>query len=207
MCTPQLIKLGKTAAWTWEDPMVSMDTVAMSTYYGVQANREGFWQPDTGISKVRVTCPHMLALPPDCAVLCAKERHPPAELFAYISQVLESVDIYPVHFTRVLDWCCVPSQPGIGMNTTSSLLSFAMPAVIGPMEHLQEWAHNRLRLTIESMDPPESDKRTTLPQAHLQPMTREAIDVTMLANMTAVKVAALQAQDTPEGGYWETQPG
>ena len=82
-----------------------------------------------------------------------------------------------------------------------------MPAAMRPTEHLQEWAHNRLRLTIESMDPPESDKRTTLSQAHLQPMTWEAIDVTMLANMTVVIVATLQAQDTPEGGYWETQPG
>lgn len=136
--TPQLIKLGKTAAWTWEDLMACMDTVAMSAYYGVSANRECLWQPGAAAPKAKITCPRMLALPPDCMVFCAKERRTPAELFTYVTQVLESVEVDPRHYTLVLDWCCVASQPGIGANANSSLLSFAMPAVMGATEHLQE---------------------------------------------------------------------
>ena len=95
--------------WTWEDPLVSMDTVAMSTYYGVPANRTCFWQRNTGTPKVKVIYLRMLALLPDCVVFCTTVRHTLAELFAYVMQVLESADVDPVYYTLALDWCCVAS--------------------------------------------------------------------------------------------------
>lgn len=100
---PKLIELGKNAAWTWDDLLVSMDMVSMITFYEAPANCKCFWQPKAGAPKFCVSHPQMLVLPPDCVAFCATAQSTSAELFAYITQVLKSAKIIPVHFTLVHD--------------------------------------------------------------------------------------------------------
>jgi hypothetical protein len=135
---PQMIELGCTTAWGWEDQQVSRDGIALLAYYRDAANRDRFWMPAPEAPRHRTVCPRMLALPPDCAVYCAAARHTPGDLYTYVSQLLSSSELDPGTFKLILDWCCMAAQPGSGTNSTSSLLSFVKPTVIGASEHLQE---------------------------------------------------------------------
>ena len=42
---PQMIELGKTVAWAWDDPAICKDSVVMATYYELPENREKLWTP------------------------------------------------------------------------------------------------------------------------------------------------------------------
>lgn len=82
---PQLIELGKNVVLTWDDPQISMDIMAMMTFYSQLTNQEKLWQPDAGAPKNKAVCPQILALPPDCVVICATSRCTPVELFVYLT--------------------------------------------------------------------------------------------------------------------------
>jgi hypothetical protein len=204
---PQMVELMKNVAWAWDDPLISMDTAAMTTFYALPANREAMWSPAADVPKVRVVCPRMLALPPDCAVFCAEERRTPAELFNHITTTLGSSDIDPMHYILALDWCCAAAQGGTGADASSSLISFAMPAIMGSTDHLHEWAHNRLTITLGPRDqnrvltPGQTDLTNSASNAGVR-MGAGPIDMAMLAQVTAAVMKAIRAgggQGTTDG--------
>jgi hypothetical protein len=142
----------------------------------------------------------MLALPPDCAVFCATARRTPAELYQYVTKLLEMSVLEPSAFELVLDWCCVAAQPGTGTNATSSLLSFVTPAIMGASEHLQEWAHTRLAITLPKTTSNNVDSSSQGDQGRQGVNTSEAVPggggetpVSMVAQVTAAEVAAMRA--------------
>lgn len=198
--SPHLIELGRTTAWGWEDQQVSRDGIAMTAFYGDASNRHRFWTPPPETPKHRTVCPRMLALPPDCAVFCATARRTPAELYQYVTKLLEMSVLEPSAFELVLDWCCVAAQPGTGTNATSSLLSFVTPAIMGASEHLQEWAHTRLSITLPKTTSNNVDSSSQGDQGRQGVNTSEAVPggggetpVSMVAQVTAAVVAAMRA--------------
>lgn len=198
---PQMVELGRTTAWGWEDQQVSRDGIAMTAHYGTPANRERFWTPAPEAPRHRTVCPRMLALPPDCAIYCAQERRTPGELYAYVTQMLSSSsDLEPGAFELILDWCCMAAQPGSGTNSGSSILSFVTPAVLGASEHLQEWAHHRLATTLPQ--PTTFNSNPGAAAGHNRQLLGElsgvansegGAPVSMVAQVTAAVVAAMRA--------------
>lgn len=198
---PQMVELGRTTAWGWEDQQVSRDGIAMTAYYGDTANRERFWTPAPDAPRQRTVCPRMLALPPDCAVYCATARRTPGELYAYVTRLLSSsTELEPGAFELILDWCCMAAQPGSGTNSGSSLLSFVTPAIMGTSEHLQEWAHHRLATTLppattinSSFSPDGGRGRQLFGEGTGGTGTAREAPVSMVAQVTAAVVAAMRA--------------
>ena len=91
------------------------------------------------------------------------------------------------------------TQPGTGVNATSSLLSFAMPAILGSTDHLHEWAHNRLAITLASSG--EAVDKGTLVNgvdraaasgSHQPQPSTIGIEPTMLAQVTAAVMVAFR---------------
>lgn len=214
---PQMIELGKTVAWAWDDPAICRDTTAMKAHYDRPANKEKFWAPPGDAVRVRTVCPRMLALPPDCVAFCAEERRTPAQLLGHITNTLEASGIDPCHYELALDWCCMAAHAGTGANATSSILSFAMPAVLGSSEHLHEWAHHRLALTLTSPTSKKANHDSSqLSQAQQSPRnfgsrpSGTAVEVGLLAQVTAAVVAAFRAgngvdsTETPARGTGRT---
>jgi hypothetical protein len=199
--TPQMVELGRTSAWGWEDQQVSRDGIAMEAYYGDSANRERFWIPTPDAPRHRTVCPRMLALPPDCAIYCAEARRTPGELYGYVTRMLSSSSaLEPSAFELILDWCCMAAQPGTGTNSGSSLLSFVTPAIIGASAHLQEWAHHRLATTLpptttinSSLSPDNTRGRQMIGGVVGEAGTAGGTPVSMVAQVTAAVVAAMRA--------------
>lgn len=141
----------------------------------------------------------MLALPPDCAAFCASARRTPAELYDYVTGTLSDSGIDPRHYNLTLDWCCMAAQPGTGTNASSSLVSFAMPAILGSTEHLHEWAHSRLHITLglgtaskkETPGQPEGCQQLTNHMSWAAGQSQ--MEVTMIAQVTAAVMAAVRA--------------
>jgi hypothetical protein len=148
---PQMIELGKNVVCAWDNPQICKDVVEMKAFYALPDNREKFWVPQGEGPQVRTVCPRMLALPPDCVAFCTEARRTPVQLFDHITDTLSHLGIDPRHYDLALDWCCMATEPGTGVNSTSSILSFAMPAIMGSTDHLHEWAHNRLALTLKQL--------------------------------------------------------
>jgi len=46
---PQMVKLGKTMAWAWEETMLPMDLIPMAAYYSCPDIHLKFWTPEQGI--------------------------------------------------------------------------------------------------------------------------------------------------------------
>ena len=144
---------------------------------------------------MRTLCPRMLSLPPDCVAFCAKARCTPMQLLTYITNTLRQSGIDPWHYDLAIDWCCMTVQPVTGVNGTSSTLSFAMLAIMGSTEHLHEWAHNRLSVTLPQWganNQPQSVEdltgtQSTPPGRNTQHASR-AVDPSMLAHVTAAVV-------------------
>ena len=203
---PQMIELGKSAAWGWDDPPICKDVVAMKAFYAIPENVYKFWVPPGTEPRVRTVCPRMLALPPDCVAFCAEGRRTPAQLYDHITNTLGRSGIDPRHYDMAMDWCCMATQPGTGVNSTSSVLSFAMPAIMGSTEHLYEWAHNRLGVTLHhhttagttgegqdggSSRRPVSNNQPAVPGVGLEP--------TVLAQVAAAVVAAFRTGTGTDG--------
>jgi hypothetical protein len=112
----------------------------------------------------------------------------------------------PAAYDLMVDWCCMVAQAGTGANVLSSILSFAMPVVLGTMDHLHEWAHNWLKLTLgkhTAITVPTgntSQEHENNTQGHA-PMGE--VDVSMLAQVTAAVVAAIWAGEGGAPGRWE----
>jgi hypothetical protein len=197
---PQMIELGKMVAWAWDDPAVCKDSVAMAAFFELHENREKLWTPPVDAPRVRTVCPRMLALPPDCVAFCAEARRTPAQLMHHISSTLESSGINPCHYELALDWCCVAAHPGTGVNANSSVLSFAMPAILGSTEHLHEWAHKRLALTLVlptgETTSPDRGQGPIAQQPASNPNPGSAgglVEAGLLAQVAAAVVAAFRA--------------
>lgn len=102
---------------------------------------------------------------------------------------------------------CFATQQGVRANAPSSLLSFSMLAIMGAMEHLQEWVHIRLLITIEGMVPTEEfpARGTTTMTPPAQPTGGGAVNEAMLAQVAAVVLgAAMRSRDLQEGGNCES---
>lgn len=204
---PQMVELGKNIAWAWDDPPICTDPEAMQAFYASPGNKEKFWIPPGEAPRVRTVCPRMLALPPDCVAFCAEERRTPIQLFAHVTNSLTRSGIDPRHYSLVLDWCCMAAQPGTGANATSSLLSFAMPAIMGSTEHLHEWAHNRLAVTMprNGVDSHPCTAAASTGENASSPSgnrshTTGTVDPGMLAQVTAAVVAAFRASGGADVG-------
>lgn len=196
---PQMIELGKTVAWAWDDPAVCKDSLAMTAFYESPENAEKLWTPPGDAPRVRTVCPRMLALPPDCVAFCAETRRTPAQLMRHVTDTLRSSSIDPRHYELALDWCCVAAHSGTGANATSSVLSFAMPAILGSTDHLHEWAHHRLGLTLVHSNALEGTQEgaTQASSSHGATAQRHpsgtVMEAGMLAQVTAAVVAAFRA--------------
>jgi hypothetical protein len=200
LVVPQMIELGKTVAWAWDDLAICKDSTAMAAFYELPENKDKLWTPPGDAPRVRTVCPRMLALPPDCMAFCAEVRRTPAQLLGHITDILRGAGIDPHHYELALDWCCVVAHPGTGANSTSSVLSFAMPAILGSTDHLHEWAHNRLALTlVHSMEEDRAQGhgvRLNAPYASWESQTHPSgsvVEAGMLAQVTAAVVAAFRA--------------
>lgn len=203
---PQIVELGKNVAWAWDDPPICKDVEAMKAFYTIPDNGGKFWVPPDNAPRVRTVCPRMLALPPDCVAFCAETRRPPIQLFTYITDTLRHSRIDPRHYDLAIDWCCMAAHPGMGVNTSSSILSFAMPTIMGSTEHLFEWAHNRLAVTLthrEKDNQPcgltgQRREQYAPPDRNTQHTT--TVDPGVLAQVTAAVVAAFRASGGPDNG-------
>jgi hypothetical protein len=200
LVVPQMIELGKTVAWAWDDLAICKDSTAMAAFYELPENKDKLWTPPGDAPRVRTACPRMLALLPDCMAFCAEVRRTPAQLLGHITDILCGAGIDPHHYELALDWCCVVAHPGTGANSTSSVLSFAMPAILGSTDHLHEWAHNRLALTlVHSMEEDRAQGhgvRLNAPYASWESQTHPSgsvVEAGMLAQVTAAVVAAFRA--------------
>lgn len=196
--SPQLIELGKNVAWAWDDPLICTDSNALVVFQAAHDAEPGLWTPGADTPKVRVVVPRMLALPPDCAAFCAAARRTPVALLQYITETLRHSELDPRHYNLAMDWCCAAAQSGTGPNSSSSLLSFTMPAIMGCTDHLHEWAHTRLTFTL----PPHSLPDTTSPQG-ANPTSQQTgqphVDVTTLAQVTAAIMTAVRAGSGQDG--------
>jgi hypothetical protein len=69
-----------------------------------------------------------------------------------------------------------------------------MPAIVGCTEHLHEWAHNRLSITLPTAAISEQEHRgiATLGANGNCPSNQPQIEVNLLAQVTAVVMAATQ---------------
>jgi hypothetical protein len=197
--TPQMVELGKTTAWGWEDMLLPTDLGAMVEYYQSVEHRLAYWAPEPDTPRVRRACPRMLALIPSCVKFCAEQRRTPVELYQYTLGVMEGSTVDPAAFDLILDWCGMASQAGTGTNSSSSVLSFATPAIFGTTDHLQEWAHRRLELTLgkrpETAVQERQDRERNAASGTLQGTQPTGVDVAMLAQVTAAVVAAIRAED------------
>jgi hypothetical protein len=90
----------------------------------------------------------MLALPPHCVVFCAAQYRTPADLYSHITHALGSSTSNPVAYNLLINWCCMASQAGTGINVMSSILSFAMSAIMGTTDRLHEWAHEQIAMML-----------------------------------------------------------
>jgi hypothetical protein len=198
--SPQLVELSKNVAWAWDDPLVSRDSEAMLAHQRATAASPAFWTPAVNAPRTRAVVPRMLALPPDCVTFCAEARRTPAELFQYITESLTISELDPRHYALVLDWCTAAAHAGTGPNASSSTVSFAMPAIVGCTDHLHEWAHNRLTITL----PPAPDNAHS-GNSSAAAGTRDGIsnnqpqiEVGLLAQVTAAVLAAVRAGNGQE---------
>jgi hypothetical protein len=194
--SPHMVELGKTTAWGWEEIMLPTDSYPMERFYDAVENRLKFWMPEATAPHTRRACPRMLALPPECVSFCAEERRTPAELWSEVQNIIRTRGVDPAPFDLLLDWCSMASLAGTGTNSTSSVLSVAMPAVIGATDHLQEWAHNRLEISLgPARAPPASEDTPTQrsgQQGHGNDQRQGSLDVGVLAQVTAAVVAAFR---------------
>jgi hypothetical protein len=168
----------------------------MEEFYACPDNHLKFWTPGHGSPRRSQACPHMLALPAQCVAFCVSHRQTPADLYKHVNHLLESSPIDPAAYNLIMDWCSVASQAGTGTNTSSSVLSFTMPAILGTTDHLHEWAHKRLAITLgpKTTKPGQTENSQTLNgTSQRQGPQREAVDVTMLAQVTTAVVAAIRA--------------
>jgi hypothetical protein len=134
-----------------------------------------------------------MALPAACVVFCASQQHTPGDLYGHISQVLASSTTDPGAYDLILDWSIMASQAGTGPNASSSTLSFAMPVILGTAEHLHEWAHKRLALTVGSTGADPSPARpTNTGNPGEWESQREGVDMATLAQVTAAVIAAIR---------------
>ena len=220
--SPQMVDLGKITAWAWEEQLIPMDTLPMETFYQDEVNRLKFWTPEANVPTIQCVCLHTLALPPDCVAFCATQRHTPAELLNHIGEMVSSMDIDPIHFNLMIDWCCMAAMLGTGVNGTSSDLSFALPAVMGTTEHLQEWAHHCITMTLGPMEPAThknlagagTTRPNNTPENSPDGQRVGSIDMGVLSQVTAVVVPAFHAghgihagaTPTSARGQWAEEP-
>jgi hypothetical protein len=202
--TPQLVELGKTTAWGWEEHVVCVDDTAMAMFYAAPDNAGQWWTPEPTARTEKVACPRMLALPPDCVVFCAQARRTPAELLGHVTQKIQMAAMDPRDFQLVLDWCCMAAQPGTGTNAASSMLAFATPAILGTSEHFHSWAHARLLATLGPIVTEAQGERqaNTIPGGTTTPTgnAQGPVDVGLIAQVTAAVVAALRAEGQASSG-------
>ena len=123
----------------------------------------------------------------------------PWDLYHHIALSLQHSEFDPSSYKLVFDWCCMASQPGTGTNTSSSMLAFATPAVLGMSPHLHEWVYKRLLSTLgPTADPRQGGDGTNEPNSNStsrEPAPpRGTVEVTLIALVTAAMVAALQAE-------------
>ena len=180
----------------------------MVAFYQTEVNRIKFWTPEANMPTARHVCPHMLALPPDCFLFCATQRRTPAELLNHIIDTLGSSDIDPIYFELMMDWYCMAAMLGTGTNSTGSSLLFALPAVMGTTDHLHEWAHLHLALTLGPAMVPTTapqtntgkagNNNTVVPTPGRQ--TPGGIDVGVLVQVTAAMVAAFRVGEGAQMG-------
>ena len=105
------------------------------------------------------------------------------------------------------------TQPGTGVNATSSVLSFAMPAIMGSTNHLHEWAHKRLALTLQHHDKEganvarTNDGGTQAPPQEGQPKPMGVgLKPTVLAQVAAAIVAAFRTGRGMDGDDTKIPP-
>ena len=95
-------------------------------------------------------------------------------------------------------------MPNTGTNITSSVLSFAMPAVIGMTDHLHEWAHHRLGVSLGPNITPDACNDTA-PTSLIQQGPTDGprpgtLDVRVRAQVTAAVEAALRTSGSETQG-------
>ena len=204
VATPQVIELGRTTAWGWEDQVGCVDGTAMDDFFAAPTNKDKWWTPDPSIGTTKVVCPRMLALTPECVVYCAQARRTPWELSRFVAGKLSDTTEDPAQYQLLMDWCCLASQPGTGTNITSSMLSFVTPAVLGTTEHFHSWAHSRLLATLgpveEATTSDEQRNNRVEDAVRRVGVNAGQLDVSMIAQVTAAVVAALRAETQGENG-------
>jgi hypothetical protein len=98
------------------------------------------------------------------------------------------------------------TQLGTGVNATSSVLSFAMLAIMGSTDHLLEWAHKRLALTLQHHYKEGANVARTndggtqaLPQEGQPKPTGVGLEPTVLGQVAAAIVAAFRTRTGMNG--------
>jgi hypothetical protein len=216
---PQMIELKEKAPWAWETKQICNDVTVMDSFYANPGNSEKLWTPDGTAPRMAVTVPRMLALPPDCVAYCAEAPRTPFELATHVQKVLGSTLLDAAKFTLILDWCCMAAQPegGTSEAARSSLLAFPVNPIIGSMA-LHKWASKRLTETLGMTNPSDQGGLTQNNQpssasipAGTTPAPAPALDVALIAQVTAAVVAALRTNDNAvvgvqaEGGARSTE--
>lgn len=201
---PQMIELKEKAPWAWETKNICNDLTELDAFYGNASNAEKLWTPDATAPRMAVTVPRMLALPPDCVAYCAKEPRTPFDLAKYVQSVLGRTQLDGAKFTLLLDWCCMAAQPevGVGDAVRSSQIAFTLTPIIGTVA-LQKWAAKRL---LETLGPMRAVAQGALTQNNQPssasspvvngPAPAPALDVAMIAQVTAAVMAALRTNES-----------
>ena len=168
----------------------------LAQFYADLGNHTRFWAPDDTAARVHICCPQMLPLPPNCVAFCTEQRRTPGNLYAYFKSILTETELDLGIYTLAFDWCCMAAQVGSGANMTSSLLSFALPAICSNTKHLHAWAHGRLSFTLDKTTPDSMAKSMQQKgrRAEHQGATNIPDTVTVIAQVTSAVVAALCVQ-------------
>lgn len=205
---PQMIELKEKAPWAWETKQICNDVTVMEGFYANPGNSDKLWTPEGTEPRMAVTVPRMLALPPDCVAYCAEAPRTPFELAQHVQTVLGSTHLDAAKFALTLDWCCMAAQPegGTSEATRSSLLAFPINPIIGSIA-LHKWACKRLAETLGMTKPPAQGGLTQNNQpssvsnpADTTPAPAPALDVALIAQVTAAVVAALRTKDNVAAG-------
>jgi hypothetical protein len=206
---PQMVELKEKAPWMWETRLIVNDLTALDHFYAIPGNAEKLWTPEATLPRVNVAAPRMLALPPDCVAFCATEPRMPHALATHIQKLLGDGKLDETKYTLMLDWCCMAAQaePAAGDTQHSSIVAFPVSPIIGSRA-LHKWAAARLTFTLGSSTPAAQSSaaappRDTTNNSHNTPApaSSPALDVSLVAQVTAAVLSALRAT----GGSTGTQ--